>query len=157
MKFKISVFNEEDAAKEADWIKNRGGVAVWEIQLIGGGPNNTRAYSTPAQKLDGSPMDKPHWSVGNKPNYIVTDPAEISVVVPREVKRFCVSIRRGKQGMTFKCSDVSSRKIRERVSKAGEGAWYEFDYNTQEAVILVPDQEISLKEWMEKHVVAKGG
>jgi len=156
VEFKISVFNKEDAAKHVDWIKNRGGVAVWEIQLIGGGPNNTKSYSTPARKLDGSPMDKPHWSVGNQPNYIITDPAEISVVVPKEVNRFHVALGTGRQGMMLKCSDASSRKIRERVLKAGEGAWHEFDYSTQEAVIFAPDLEISLKEWMEKNAVAKG-
>lgn len=150
MGYKTSVFNDKDAARQADWIKNRGGVAVWLIQLIGGGPNNTKSYSTPALKADGSPMGKPHWSVGSKPDEIITDPGEISVVTPREVRRLRVAIRMGSQGFMLKCSEVSSRKIRDAVMRAGEGAWHEFDYSSQEAVIYVAGQEVSLADWMRK-------
>lgn len=156
MEFKTSAMSEEDAAKYADWISNRGGIAIWKVQLIGGGPNNTKSYSTPANKLDGSPMDRPHWSVGPKPDEIVTDPAEVSVVIPKEVKRFHVALRMGSQGLSVKCTDASSRKIRSAVDKAGKGAWYEFDYSSQEAVIFQAEKEISLKEWMESRVNADG-
>lgn len=156
MEFKTSAMSEENAAKFADWIKNRGGIAIWKIQLIGGGPNNTKSYSTPANKLDGSPMDKPHWSVGNKPDEIVTDPAEVSVVIPKEVKRFHIALRMGSQGLVVKCTDASSRRIRAAVEKAGKGAWYEFDYSSQEAVIYQVEKEIPLKEWMESQVNVSG-
>jgi hypothetical protein len=50
--------------------------------------------------------------------------------------------------MTFKVTDGGTRKIRAAVDKAGEGATYEFDYETQEAIITVPDKRVSLAEYV---------
>ena len=152
MEYKGSFLNIVDAKKGWYWITNRGGIAIWEVQLIGGGPGGVRSYMSPACQLDGSPMTKPHWSVGNKPREIVTDPREISVVEPKEVKRFHVALRMGRQGLTMKCTDASTRKIRAAVEKAGEGAWYEFDYSTQEAVIYAAGAEIALKDWADRMI-----
>jgi hypothetical protein len=46
-------------------------------------------------------------------------------------------------------TDGSQRRLEKKLDKAGEGATYQFDYWSQEAVILVPDKTISLKQWME--------
>jgi len=152
MEYKGSFLNIVDAKKGWDWITNRGGIAIWEVQLIGGGSGGVRSYMSPACQLDGSPMTKPHWSVGNKPREIVTAPHEISVVEPKEVKRFHVALQMGRQGLQMKCTDASTRKIRDAVEKAGEGAWYEFDYSTQDAVIYVAGEEISLKDWADRMI-----
>jgi hypothetical protein len=150
MAYKGSFLNIVDAKKGWYWLTNRGGIAIWEVQLIGGGSGGVRSYMTPACQLDGSSMTKPHWSVGNKPREIITDPREISVVEPKEVKRFHVALRMGRQGMTMKCTDSATRKIKAAVEKAGEGAWHEFDYSTQEAVIYAATKEISIKDWADR-------
>ena len=55
-----------------------------------------------------------------------------------EVKRFHVGVRMGSNGLALKVTDGGSRRIRREVSKAGEGAYYAFDYLTQDAIILRP-------------------
>ena len=55
-----------------------------------------------------------------------------------EVKRFRVGVRWGSQGFMLKVTDGGTRRIWKEVSKAGEGAYYRFDYMTQEAVIMKP-------------------
>ncbi len=51
----------------------------------------------------------------------------------------------------MKCTEASTRKIRKAVAAAGEGAWYEFDYAMQEAVIFVPGEQMTLREWANKY------
>ena len=82
------------------------------------------------------------------PSLTITDPAEVVVDVPKEIKRFRVAIKTGAQGLLLKCSDSSSRRIRKECQKAGEESWYEFDYATQEAVIFVPGESKPLPEFM---------
>ncbi len=143
MNFKIKV-GPEDASRVLDWIKNRGGVAIWKsIDLSCPGQETF----TPAMSVAGSPTSKPHWRYANEPAEIVTDPAMIGVIKYKEVKRFHVAIRMGRQGMSYKCTDASSARVRREVDKAGDGAIYEFDYSTQDAVILKPESEVSLKEY----------
>jgi len=55
-----------------------------------------------------------------------------------EVKRFRVGLRMGSQGFLIKVTDGGSRRIRREVSKAGEGAFFVFDYSEQSAVIMKP-------------------
>lgn len=74
----------------------------------------------------------------------------VLVDTPREVKRFHVAIRRSTNGLKFKLTDGSSSRLRREVDKAGDTSWHEFDYETQEAVILVPDKQVPLKDWKEK-------
>ena len=86
----------------------------------------------------------------NKPYRVITDPAEVEVHVPKEVKRFHVGVR---MGFTIKVTDGGTRRIRCEVAKAKEkygDAWYEFDYVTQDAVIMVPDVKIPLEEFVAK-------
>jgi hypothetical protein len=82
------------------------------------------------------------------PSLTITDPAEVVVDVPKEVKRFRVALKAGAQGMLLKCSDASSRRIRRECEKACEESWYEFDYGTQEAVIFVPSESKPLPEYV---------
>jgi len=147
----------ENADKFAAWIKDRGGVAIWEsVNLSDPG----KSWSTPATIRKGDcqgqtgdeiiPYPKPTWQAADTPK-IITDPALIEVYEPKEHKRFHVALRMGAQGLTLKCTDASSARIRREVKKAGEGAYYVFDYETQEAVIFATETIGSLKEWIEKH------
>ena len=133
-----------NAPKLAEWIAKRGGVAVWRsVDLSDPGCS----MSTPAL-TDGGPTGKPHWKVDSKPERIITDASLIDVVTRKEVKRFRIAVRRGGQGLSMKLTDHSSRKLRMAVDKAGKGADYQFDYETQEAVVTVPDETVPLNEWL---------
>jgi hypothetical protein len=139
--------NVQNAEKFADWIKNRGGVAVWTSADLS---DPSYSMSSPAEK-DGKPYPKPSWKVGNSP-VVITDPKEIGVSDDVEVKRFHVSVQVGGQGLCLKVTDGGSRRIRKEVEKAGDGAYYVFDYGSEDnCVIMKPKGWKSLAEWMEKH------
>lgn len=133
----------EHAAQYRDWIANRGGLLVWQSINLS---NPGASWTTPAI-TDGAPTGKPTWQADNTPARHIQSEDEVVVVQPREVKRFRVGVRRGDQGLAFKVTDGGSRRIRREVAKAGEGAWHEFDYSTQEAVILVADNPVPLSRW----------
>lgn len=130
----------ENAAKFANWIANRGGIAVWRSRDLS---DPAFVLYTPLKAADGTKYGKPHWKVGEKPDEVITDPARIEVVTYREFKRFHVAVRRGAQGLSLKVSDGGTRRINSTLAKAEregyENPVYQFDYSTQEAVILVPD------------------
>lgn len=135
----------EHATKLASWIKDRGGVAVWKsVDLSDPGASSF----TPAITVDGTPYQKPHWKYANEPSKIVTKPEDVQVSVDKEVRRFHVAVRMGSQGLSMKLTDASSRKVREAVAKAGEGAYYVFDYGDyKNCVILAPEKTVPLTEW----------
>ena len=141
MKHKIAA---ENAEKMLEWIKSRGGLAIWNSVNLS---NPGSSWTTPANKEDGTPTAKPSWELADKPERIITDASECEVITAKEVKRFHVAIRRGSEGFSFKLTDASSRKVKEAVKKAGNEAWYEFDYGSQECVILVPGTKINLVDW----------
>ncbi len=130
-----------------DWLTKRGGIAVWQSVNLS---NPAASWSTPALTEDGKPYPKPTWQADNTPARIITEANNVVVVTAREVKRFRVAVRLGRQGTMLKCSDAATRRIRTAVDRAGEGAWYEFDYTTQEAVILVSERETPLNEYREE-------
>lgn len=139
----------ENAEKIWGWMKTRGGLAVWRsVDLSDPG----RSVTTPYNDAEGHRTTKPHWKYDDHPERIITDPAEVVVETYKEVRRFKIAVRPGSQGMSFKLTDHSSQKVRDACKKAGEGATYEFDYGTQEAVILVPASAVPLKEWAERNV-----
>jgi hypothetical protein len=136
----------ENAAKFWDWIQNRGGVAIWRSVNLS---NPGASWSTPARTIDNQLTPRPTWQAENHPSRVITDAADIEVSIDKEVKRFHVAIRRGSQGLSFKCTDASSRRIEREVAKAGEGAYHTFDYLTQEAVIMKPEKTVPLIEWLQ--------
>lgn len=143
--------NIRNAPTLAKWISERGGVAQWySIDLSDPG---YRALS-PALDKDGNPYPKPSWKVDSRPMLVVTDPAKIVLALDVEVRRFHVAVRVGGSGLKFKLTDASSDRVRRAVAKAGEGAYYGFDYGTQEAVIWKPESTMTLAEWM---AAARGG
>ena len=139
------IIDPQNAERIAEWLKTRGGLAIWKsVDLSDPGFSMT----TPVNNADGTPAVKPHWKLENTPSRIITDPAEVLVSKDVEVKRFHIAIRPGSQGLNFKVSDGGSRRIRAEEEKAGEGAYHVFDFSTQEAVILKPESQVSLTEFL---------
>lgn len=136
------VVSSEHAAKIAEWIKTRGGIAIWESLSL----TQANSQTTPVHKADGTPSTKPHWSMANAPARIITDMAEVTVANDVVVKRFHVATRMGAQGMALKVTDGGSRRIKREVA---EGAYYVFDYGSEEnAVIMKPASMVPLAEWL---------
>ena len=136
-----------NAGKFRQWIASRGGVAVWESVDLS---DPLKSWSTPAKTPGGEDTPKPIRKAADRPARIITREEDIIVDVPKEVKRFHVAVRMGSQGMSLKLTDGSSRKVRAAVAKAKEAygdAWYEFDYDMQEAVIYAPDKSVPLSQW----------
>lgn len=132
------------AAKVREWIKSRGGAQVFQsIDLSDPG----RQMITPLRGPEGEPVGKPHWSMANKPARILTSESECEVCLDKEVRRFHVAIRLSGNGLMMKCTDASSEKIRKAEDKAGRGAYHEFDYETQQAVIYAAEKIVPMEEW----------
>ena len=134
----------KNAAQFQEWISTRGGLALWRSVNLS---NPGASWTTPAHDKDGNPTVKPTWQAAEQPHQIITDMSQVVVDVPMEVKRFHIGVRRGGQGLTLKVTDGGTRRIRKEVDKAGPDAWYEFDYGSQEAVILKPGRTIPLDQW----------
>jgi len=138
----MQLINKSDVEKITDWLKHRGGVAVWQSVDLS---NPGAQVMTPALTENGQPYPKPHWRFANEPARIIRESDEFVVVEMQEVKRFHVAVRRG-DGLSFKLTDASSAKVRKAVHLAGEDATYEFDYDTQEAVIFAVAKRTPLVE-----------
>jgi hypothetical protein len=139
---------EEDARKIWDWIKTRGGLAVWRsINLSNAGAS----WTTPVNDDKGNKVEKPTWQAAQSPTRTITSADDVEVSVPKEVKRFRVGIRIGAQGLSLKVTDGGYRRIKAAVEKAYDthekSAWYVFDYSTQEAVIFIDDKVIPLTDY----------
>jgi len=137
--YKLTI-NIKHAALHVEWITERGGVALWHSLDLG---RPDTIWSTPANA-----NGRPHWSADTAPYALITDPAEIAVVQYTEFKRIHVALRVSGNGLSVKLTDASNGRLNKYLAKAGEGATYEFDYGSQEAVILVPKETVSLAAWM---------
>lgn len=141
------VCDEANAAQILGWLRERGGILVWpSINLA----NPGASWTTPALTEEGQPSTKPTWQAANEPLRHITEIADVDVCRAKELKRFHVAVRRGSQGMSLKVSDGGSRRIRSEVDKARTrhgAAWHVFDYDTQEAVIMIEDCLVPLREW----------
>lgn len=129
-----------------EWLTTRGGLALWQSANLS---NPGASWTTPVQTISGKPTPKPTWQAYEQPSRIITDPGEVVVDIPKEIKRFRVGVRRA--DFSLKVTDGGTRKIRAAVSKAAEqygDAWYEFDYSTQEAVIFVPEKSLPLQDYL---------
>lgn len=152
MSVKVHEVTVENAASIWSWFQDRGGIAIWRSANLS---NPGQTWTAPLLTKEGSPTAKQSWEMENEPCRVITDPQEVYVVTPREVKRFHVAVRRGSQGLSFKCTDASSARIKAACAKAGEDSWYEFDYSSQEAVIYVPGEKFRLPEWAAKEIEEK--
>jgi hypothetical protein len=52
--------------------------------------------------------------------------------------------------VVMKVTDGGTRRIRAALAKYGEDSWYEFDYSTQESVIFLPGETMTLKDYLEQ-------
>ena len=137
----------ENAGKFRQWIRERGGVALWRSISLS---NPGASWFTPARTADGQPMGKPNWQSDDVPTFIVTSEDDVGVVTEREVKRFRVAVRGGRSNpFMIKLTEGSAKRLRRELEKVGDGASYTFDYHAQEAVILVIEETVSLSEWKE--------
>jgi len=135
----------ENALKIIEWLNSSRNVALWESVNLS---NPGYSLLTPAI-TDGKPTEKPSWQVSNMPAKIFTSIDDFQVTRYKEKRRFHVAIRRGSNNpFMFKCTDASTRKIYAAIEKIPD-SHYAFDYETQEAVIYVPDSTIPLTEWKE--------
>lgn len=136
---------EANASLFWTWVRERGGVAVWPSVDL----SNPVGFSTPAL-TDGEPTRKPHWRCAEEPT-VFTDPEKIRVFGRKEVKRFHVGLRRGRQGFSIKLTDGATRRVERELAKAGEGSTYEFDYDCQEAVIFAQSESMTLRQWVDRN------
>ena len=134
----------ENAEKMREWIKNRGGIAVWR-SIDFGAPG--LSWSTPRMQENGEPTKRPTWQAEISPSRIIIDPKEVIVILRKEVKRFRIAIRRG-EGISLVLTLNSSKKVKAALAKYGEEASYHFE--DREAVITIPDQKVLLSEWKQK-------
>jgi len=141
--FKILV-EPENVPLMREWLANRGGLAHWSSINLS---NLGQSWTGPALEKNGDPAKKPSSYAASEPSYIVTDPAQVAVVVRKEVERFHVAIRPGSQGFTVKLTDGSTEKLNKAMRKHGEDATYAFDYETQEAVISMPERVVPINDW----------
>jgi hypothetical protein len=141
VELKPYVTTPENAERIADWLRNRGGIVLWQsIDFNRAG----QTLTTPATTADGEPHPKPAYWVASAPIRAIVDPADVFISHDVEVKRFRVGLRTGSNGMQIKCTDGATRRIRAAIEKAGGGAYHEFDYMTQEAVIYKPESQVPL-------------
>ena len=125
MTFRLIV-PDTTAIQIAPWFPNTGGIRVW----------SSLDLSKPEQQwLTSLEGEKPHYAADNTPEEI-TDPKEVGVVVLEEVERFPVELRVSGNGLSVKLQDESNDRLNERVREGGQYCTYQFDYETQEAVIL---------------------
>ena len=132
MTYKLIV-SDTTGIQIAPWFKTSGGIRVWnsiDLSCL------EQQWITP---LDG---EKPHWRAGGEPDEI-RDPAEVAVVVLQEVDRFQVDLRVSGNGLNLKLTDESNDTLNEKLVADGRTkfASYQFDYDTQEAVILDSTEE----------------
>lgn len=138
----------KNAGTTLTWLREGRGLAVWRSINFA---NLGASWTTPARDEDGKPKTKPSWQAADTPERVIEDIAEVFVTIPRLVRKFRVGIRRGAQGMCLKVTDKGSRKIRAAVEKAGDDAWHEFDYDTQEALIFAPDRTLPIVDWAKEN------
>lgn len=135
---------ERDAERIRSWIETRGGAHVWDSCNLS---DPGARWVVPVRHPDGTVNEqKPHWGAGRVIRTL-TRLDEVEVVTGQLVRKFHVGVRMGSQGMMLKVTEGGSRRIRAAVEKAGDGAWYEFDYSTQDACIYAPGPPQNLAVW----------
>ena len=136
----------ENAPKFLDWIRNREGLAHWStVNLF----NPGEGWCAPVISKDGTRLARPHSYAASEPDRIVTSSDDILVVAGKEVKRFHIAVER--HGMALKLTGGATRRVHAALDKAGDKAWYVFDYETQDAIIMVPGKEQTLTEFAKEH------
>ena len=132
----------ENAERFAMWLKDRGGISLWKSLNLS---NPGASWCTPALTEEGTDYPKPNWQTESAPALTVCDPDFVGVEIPQEFKRVKISLKQ--QGlMKVVLTDGSTRKVRDAVEKAGDGAFYTFEDDM--AVIWAVRGTVCLEEWL---------
>lgn len=131
----------ENAAKFAEWISTRGGLAVWQSDNLG---NASASWITPALTAEGQPMGKPSWQANPTPR-IIQDIAQVVVESVAVVKTIRLYHKRG-DGLSYVLTDSCKNKVNKALAEVGKGATYRFNDNRVE--ICKPIAQVPLAEWL---------
>jgi hypothetical protein len=113
---------EENAPKFAEWLRTRGGLAVWVSKDLGGDAGSS--VTTPVRTNNGEPVPRPGWRYGQTPDRIITDPAEVEVTIDKPVETFEIKLKTS--GHRVVLTVVSDRKVRAALARAGDGSYHVF-------------------------------
>lgn len=91
----------EHAGKYRDWLRHRGGLAVWSSANFA---DRGSTAVTPADALS------PGWQYPGPP-LIVTDPAQVGIYTEVLYKRVRVALRVSGNGLSMKLTDHSQTKL----------------------------------------------
>lgn len=91
----------EHAGKYRDWLRHRGGLAVWTSQNIA---DRGSTAVTPAD------AGSPGWQYTAAPK-IVTAPADVGIYTEELYKRVRVALRVSSNGLSMKLTDHSQAKL----------------------------------------------
>ncbi len=139
-----------DVDKILNWLKNRGGVFVWEYAVIGCRPER---LNSPATTEDGKPHQKPNWRFADTPKEHITDIDKFEVVIDRPVKAFKVGVRMNWQTGACTVTDAATRRIDAEVFKAGPGAYHAFDHTAEKnCTVFVPSSVSPLAEYIAEYI-----
>jgi hypothetical protein len=98
MKTYLVECHADNAARFADWLANRSGIAIWpSLDLRNAGAS----CSTP-----GDVTTTPGWQYANEPSVIVTNPADVGVYTEALFKAIRVSLQRN-----GKLTNTSQRRV----------------------------------------------
>lgn len=128
----------ENAIRVLPWLERDGAFLHWYSVNLS---NPGAWWLTPLRE------GKPSWQAVDQPNVITA--ADLQVTTYKEVKSLRIYTRVSSNGLMIKLTDSSSRRVRQALENAGEGAVYRFEGNY--AVISVPDQSIPYTTWKEQN------
>lgn len=143
------IISHDAIPKVIDWLRTRNGIFIWNSINLS---NPGKQLITPACNADGTPATKPSWEMDSSPARHITSEKDIIVSIDREVKRFHVAVRQSSNGFSLKVTDGGTRRIRNEVEKAGDGAYHTFDYSDyNNAVIMAPAARVNLSDYIALH------
>ena len=136
----------ENAARFREWCAVRGGVAVWRVIDIA---RAGETVSTPVLTETGEPTPRPRWDIASAPERVYGID-EIDCDTGREIKRIRISVERG-SGLSFALTSASSRRLRNAMDVAPNGAWYVFGFDNNDrrvAIIYTPSDRVPLASYV---------
>ncbi|MFN9112709.1 MAG: hypothetical protein ACK5XN_21805 [Bacteroidota bacterium] len=143
--------NADIASQVAEWIEKRGGVAEYaSVNLL----NPSGTWICPIVDEDGKPTGKPNWQCRSEPEVVAKSLSEVEVVKATEFDRFRVRLKQ--DGSSLTVSDGTQNRIDTALASArwstGGHSFLQFDYATQEAVIMVEGGKVPLEDYLRQAV-----
>lgn len=145
------VVNADIASQVAEWIEKRGGVAEYASVNLS---NPSGTWICPIVDQDGKPTGKPNWQCRSEPEVVAKSLSEVEVVQASEFTRFRVGLKQ--KGLSRIVNDGSQRRIDAALARAEKKterpSFLQFDYATQEAVIMVESGKVPLEDYLRQAV-----